>query len=90
METSRVTDPEVLAIWPRIKAKTQPVPVATSNFRGGQYMRIGEEKMKFVKVAEYNFNTEIFRIVKVIDRRSCVFYELEDLNDTPIDAQFYP
>jgi uncharacterized protein YggE len=45
--------------------------------------------MKFAKAAEHNFSTEIFRIVKVIHRRPQVAYELEDLNGTPIDGQFY-
>jgi len=45
--------------------------------------------MKFAKGAEQNFSTEIFRVDKVIQRRPRPFYELEDLNRTPIDGQFY-
>ena len=45
--------------------------------------------MKFAKATEHNFSTEIFRIVKEIHRRPRVVYELEDLNGTPIDGQFY-
>ena len=45
--------------------------------------------MKFAKGAEQNFSTEIFRISKVIERRPRPLYELKDLNDTPIDGQFY-
>ena len=45
--------------------------------------------MKFAKAAKHNFNTEIFRIVKAILRRPRVVYEIEDLNGTPIDGQFY-
>ena len=52
-------------------------------------MRISKEKMRFAKAAEHNFSTEIFRIVKVIHRRPRVVYELEDINGTPIDGQFY-
>ena len=63
------------------------VRVATAKFRVVQHMRISKEKMKFAKAAEHNFSTEIFRIFKVIHRR--VVYELEDLNGTPIDGQFY-
>ena len=44
--------------------------VATAKFRVGQQVRIGKEKMKFAKAAEHNFGTEIFRIVKVIHRRT--------------------
>jgi hypothetical protein len=65
------------------------VRVATAKFRVRQHVRISKEKMKFAKAAKHNFSTEIFRIVKVIHRRPRVVYELEALNDTPIDGQFY-
>ena len=52
-------------------------------------VRISKEKMKFTKAAGHNFSTDIFTIVKVIHRRPRVVYELEDLNGTPIDGQFY-
>jgi len=61
--------------------------VAKSKFRVGQHVRISKEKMKLAKSAEHNFSTEIFRIANVIERRPRPFYELEDLNGTPIDGQ---
>jgi len=51
-------------------------------------VRTSKENMS-AKAAEHNFSTEIFRIVKVIDRRPREVYKLEDLNGTPIDGQFY-
>jgi len=45
--------------------------------------------MKFDKSAEQNFGTEIFRIAKVIERSPRTHYELEDLNATPIEGEFY-
>ena len=72
-----------------MEARRQRVRVATAKFRVEQNVCISKEKMKFAKAAEHNFSTEIFRIGKVIDRRSRVDYELEDLNGTPIDGQFY-
>jgi len=45
--------------------------------------------MNFAKGAEQNFSTEIFRVVKVIERWTRPVYELEDLNRTPIDVHFY-
>jgi hypothetical protein len=45
--------------------------------------------MLFAKSAKQNYSTEIFRISKVIKRRPRPLYELHDLNDTPIDGQFY-
>ena len=89
MDTSRVTDANVLTIRRRREARRQRVQVATAKFRVAQHVSISKEKMKFAKAAEHNFSTEIFRIVKVIHRRPRVVYELEDLNGTPIDGQFY-
>ena len=72
-----------------MEAKRQRVRVATAKFRVGQHVHIRKEIVRFVKHTEYNFSTEIFRIVKVIDRRMRVVYKLEELNGTPIDGQFY-
>jgi len=44
--------------------------------------------MKFAKVGEQTFSTEIFRITKVIERRPRPVYELEDFNKTPTKGQF--
>ena len=52
-------------------------------------MRISKEKIKFAKGYEQNFSTEIFRVAKVIERMPRSVYEMEDLNETPIDGQFY-
>jgi hypothetical protein len=72
-----------------MEARKQRVRFETSRFRVGLHVRISKEKMKFAKAAEHNFSTEIFRNVKVIHRCPRVVYELEDLNGTPIDGQFY-
>jgi len=45
--------------------------------------------MKFAKGAEQNFSPEIFRAVKEIEKWPRPIYELEDLNRTPVDGQFY-
>ena len=89
MAPSHVTNADVFTIWCRMKTKRQIVRVATAKFRVGQHVRVSKEKLKFAKAAELNFSTEIFRIVKLIDRRPRAVYELEDLNYTPIDCQFY-
>ena len=78
MERSRVTESELLAIWRRMESKRQRVRVVTSKFRVGLHVPISKEKMKFAKSAEHNFSADIFRIVKVIDRRPQAVYELED------------
>ena len=89
MAPFRVTDSDVVAIWKTMEGRKRSVRVAKVKFRAEQHVRISKEKMKFAKGAEQNFSTEIFRIAKVIERRPRPLYELKDLNDTPIDGQFY-
>jgi len=86
---SRVTDSDNLAIWKRMKEKSLCICAVRAKFRAGQHVRISKEKMKFVKGGDLNFSTEIFRIAKVIERRSRPVFELEDLNRTQTDGQFY-
>jgi hypothetical protein len=45
--------------------------------------------MKFAKVSEQNYSTKVFRVIKVIKRTPRPVYELEDLNGTQIDGEFY-
>jgi len=54
-----------------------------------QHFRINKEYIGFAKDAEQNFNTEIFKFAKVIDRRLRAVYELGYLNGTPIEVQFF-
>ena len=55
----------------------------------GQHVRISKEKMRFAKAAEKNFSTEIFRVTRVIEIWPRAFYELQDINGSQIDGQFY-
>jgi len=61
----------------------------TATFCVKQHVCVSKEKIKFAKAAEHNFSTEIFRITKLNDRRPRALYELEDINSTLIDGQFY-
>jgi hypothetical protein len=72
-----------------MEAKSQSLRIATAIFRVRHHVRISNEKMKFAKAALHNCSTEMFRIVKIIDRRPRAVYELEDSNATLIDGQFY-
>ena len=58
-------------------------------FKVGDLVRITKEKVKFAKGYEQTFSTEIFRVVKVIRRVPQPVYELSDLQDRPIEGQFY-
>jgi len=46
-------------------------------------------EVKFTETAEQYFSTVTFRIANAIDRIPRTVYELDDLNRTPIDGQFY-
>jgi len=89
MAPSKVTDTDVLAIWKKMNKNIRRVRTIRAKFKVGQHVRISKEKMKFKKGAEQNFSQEIFRINKVIKRTPRPVYELEDLNKTPIEGQFY-
>ena len=87
MAPAKVGDSDVLKIWRRMNnIKTR---VVKPKYSVGQHVRISKEKMHFAKGAEQNYSTEIFRVTKVIKRRPRPVYELQDLNNTPIDGQFY-
>ena len=58
-------------------------------FKAGQHVRISKEKMKLEKRLEQNYTDEISIIVRVIRRTPRLVYELEDLNGTLIEGQFY-
>jgi len=62
--------------------------VAKIKFNAGQHVRVSKEKMKFAKGEEQNFYSEIFRITRVIERRSRPVYKFDDLNKTPMEGQF--
>ena len=52
-------------------------------------VRITKEKVRFAKGYEQIFSTEIFRVVKVIQRLPQSVYELSDLQARPIEGHFY-
>jgi hypothetical protein len=66
-----------------LSAKT---PQVCLKFKMGNLVRIIKEKVTFVKVYE---QTEILRVVKVIQRMPKPVYELSDLQVRPIEGQFY-
>ena len=55
----------------------------------GDFVRVTKEKVKFAKGYEQNVSKEKFRVVKVVPRVPQPFYELSDLQNRPIEGQFY-
>ena len=84
-----VSDKHVLEIWTRMNEKRSRVRVGRVKFAVGQHVRISKEKTRIAKASEQNYTDEIFRIVKAIRRTPRTVYELEDLNGTLIEGQFY-
>jgi len=72
-----------------MEAKRGRVRVAKVEFIVGPILCISKEKMVIAKGAEQHFSTGIFGIAKVIETSPRPVYELENLNKTPIDGQFY-
>jgi hypothetical protein len=59
------------------------------HFKVADLVRITKEMVNFAKGYEQNFSTEIFRILKVIQRAPQPVCELSDLQARPIEGQFY-
>jgi hypothetical protein len=89
MAPSQVTESDVLSIWKRLYEKSERIQRVLPKFRVGQHVRINKEKMRFGKGAEQNYTKEIIKINNVIRREPRPVYELEDLNGTLIEGQFY-
>jgi hypothetical protein len=68
MAPANVTDKDILTIWNTLTAQRYRTRSGKSRFRIGQHVRISKGKMKFAKGSEQNYSTEMFRVVKVINR----------------------
>jgi hypothetical protein len=88
MVPTKVNDLDMLTICRRMNHRRR-VRSVKAKFQIGQHVRISKEKLKFAKGTEQNYSKEIFRIIKVIHRIPHPVYELEDLNKTLINGQFY-
>ena len=89
MAPSEVTDSDILAIWNKMRLKYSSIRRAAVRFSVGKHVRISKENLKFAKVGEENYTTEIFKICKVMRRLPRPVYELQDLLGKHIDGQFY-
>ena len=89
MAPAAVTNKHVLDIRTRMNVWRFRVRVGGVKFHVVQHVGFSKEKMKFAKGSEQNYTDEIFRIVKVIRKSPRPVYELEDLNRTLIEVQFY-
>jgi hypothetical protein len=79
----------IYSLWQRINARRSNIPQGVVKFEVGDHVRITKEKVKFNKGYEQTFSTEIFRVVMFIQRMPQTVYEISDLQDRPIEGQFY-
>jgi hypothetical protein len=88
MAPLKVTKSNILAIRKRMNETRKRIRIVTTKFRVSQHVRINKENIKFAKVSEQNYTTEIFRIVKIIQRKPRPVYVLQDLKKILFDGQF--
>jgi len=86
---SKVKSSNIYSVEQRINSLWGKIPEGRVKFKVGDLVRITKEKVKFAKGYEQTFSTEIFRVVKVIRRVPQPVFELSDLQDCPIEGQFY-
>jgi hypothetical protein len=86
---SKVNPTNIYSVWQRINARRSKIPQGVVKFKVGDHVRITKEKIKFAKGYGQTFSTEIFSVVNVIQRMPQPVYELSDLQDRPIEGQFY-
>ena len=89
MVPSKVNPSNIYSVWQRINSLWGKIPHGRVKFKVGDLVRITKERAKFAKGYEQTFSTEIFRVVKVIRRVPQTVYEMSDLQDRPIEGQFY-
>jgi len=89
IQPSKVNSSNNYSIWKRNNILNAKIPQGRVKFKVGDFVRIKKEKVKFVKGYEQNVSTEIFRVIKVIPRVPQPVYELSDLQNRPIEGQFY-
>jgi hypothetical protein len=72
-----------------MRTKRPSIRRATAKFKVCQHVRISKEKLKFAKLGEQNYTTEIFQIHKVVSRTPRPVYELVDLLGKHSEGQIY-
>ena len=89
MPPADVTDKHVLETRTCKIEKRSRVLLGKIKFKEGHLVRTSIEKMTLAEGSEHNCTVEIFKIIKFIGRTLRPVYELEFLNGTLIEAQFY-
>ena len=89
IQPCKVNSSNIYSIWKRINILKAKIPEGRAKFKVRDFVRITKEKVKFAKGYEQNFSKDIFRVVKVVPRVTQHVYEQSDLQNRPIEGQFY-
>jgi hypothetical protein len=76
-------------VWQRVNSLQAKILIGQIKFKVNDHVRIAKQKVLFAKGYEQTFSAEIFRVAKVIQRKPQPVYQLTDLQDRPIEGQFY-
>jgi hypothetical protein len=79
MPPSKVNLPNIYSVWKRMNSLRAKILQGRVKFTVGDLVRITKGKVKFAKGYEQNFSTEIFQVIKAIQRMPQPVYELSDL-----------
>ena len=88
MPPSKVNPSNIYSVWKRMNSLWVKIPEGRVKYKAANLLRITKENVKFAKGYEKTFSTEIFRVVKDIQRLHQPVYELSDLQGRPIEVSF--
>ena len=89
IQPCKVNSPKIYSIWKIINIRNAKIPQGRVKFKVEDFVRMTNEKVKFAKGYEQNFSKEIFRVMKDVPRVPQPVCELSDLQNRPIESQFY-
>ena len=89
MSPTKVNPTNIYSVRLKMNSLRAKIPQVRVKFKEGDLVRKTKGKVKFAKGYEQNFSTEIFRVVKVIQRLPQPVYEVSDLQARHIEGQFY-
>jgi hypothetical protein len=89
MHPNKVNPSNIYAVWQRMNSLLTAIPLGHVKFKVGDLVRIRKGKLQFAKGYEQTFSTEIFRVVKVIQRMPQPVYEFTNLRNRYVEGNFY-
>jgi len=89
MPPSKESPSNIYSVWRKVNSLQAKISHGCVRFKVGDLVRITKQKVVFAKGYEQTFSTEIFRVVKVTTRAPQPAYDLSDLQNRRIEAQFY-